>query len=245
MIVPDPLLEPALGALRVLRENTRLNFDLALRVGAVPAAGLYDAGFDLQGMECRWDRVEPAVPANEVISLVVTAAGPRPQGPVFKRVVELLDAIYGPPERRNPVSLDRLRLTGRKVALETRTRNGRLDVPYFLKNWLLTQYGRLFYLRSREGRYYTRRLVELVDTLVVDGKINTVVTGTPDQRKRLEDGLDAMEAGGEIAYGLFVSRQSIMSCYVTDRRDQHTHFVDGSDGGYTLAAAMWKRKLRR
>ena len=51
-----------------------------------------------------------------------------------------------------------------------------------------------------------------------------------------------MERDRLLTYGLFVSRESVMSCYVRDRRDEHIHFVDGADGGYTMAATMWKRK---
>ena len=53
-----------------------------------------------------------------------------------------------------------------------------------------------------------------------------------------------MERAGLLTYGLFVSRESVMSCYVSDRSDKHIHFVDGSDGGYTRAAGMLKQKLR-
>ncbi|MFT5165733.1 MAG: hypothetical protein ACI8P3_000961, partial [Saprospiraceae bacterium] len=41
-----------------------------------------------------------------------------------------------------------------------------------------------------------------------------------------------------------VSQESVMSCYVRNRDDQHIHFVDGSQGGYTQAAIMLKKKLR-
>ena len=45
-------------------------------------------------------------------------------------------------------------------------------------------------------------------------------------------------------FGLHVSNESVMSCYVRDRRDQHIHFVDGAEGGYTLASIVLKKKLR-
>lgn len=82
------------------------------------------------------------------------------------------------------------------------------------------------------------------DTLVIDGKINTVITGTAAQRASLQELLDGMEAAGEIVYGLHVSGASIMSCYVRNLHDDHIHFVDGSGGGYTQAARMLKSKLK-
>ncbi len=35
-----------------------------------------------------------------------------------------------------------------------------------------------------------------------------------------------------------------MLCYVEDRNDNHIHFVDGTDGGYTAAAKIFKTKLK-
>ena len=201
-----------------------------------------DDELDLDGMECRWDRVEPETPSHEVVSLLVTAGQHQSQGPLFRQVIDHIDDIYGSPESRNPVSVSRLRLKGSKVALEMRMRLGRFSLPYLLRNWTIVQWGRLFFMRRDRGRYYLERLVELTDTIVIDGRINTVVAGTSDQRRQLDDRLSAMERDGLLTYGLFVSRESVMSCYVRDRRDKHIHFVDGADGGYTMAAKMWKGK---
>ena len=80
------------------------------------------------------------------------------------------------------------------------------------------------------------------DTLVIDGRINTVISGTREQREMLVDQLKEMEAEGEIYYGLFVSKESVMSCYVRNIKEGHIHFVDGAEGGYTKAASVIKRK---
>lgn len=209
--------------------------------GAVGASAPGDE-LDLDGMECRWDRIKPETPSHEVVSLLVTAVQPQSQGPVFKQVIDHIDDIYGPPESRNPISVSRLKLKASKVALEMRTRLGRFSLPYLIRNWIMVQGGRLFFMPKDTGRYYVQRLVELTDTMVIDGRINTVVAGTSDQRRHLDDRLRAMEGDGLLTYGLFVSRESVMSCYVRDRRDKHIHFVDGADGGYTMAAKMWKGK---
>ena len=83
----------------------------------------------------------------------------------------------------------------------------------------------------------------MCDTLVIDGRINTIITGSVSQRKELEQLLNQMEQDGEILYGLHISNASIMSCYVRDLKDDHIHFVDGSDGGYTQAAKILKAKF--
>jgi hypothetical protein len=99
-----------------------------------------------------------------------------------------------------------------------------------------------FYFRTEKGKRYLHQLVDMSDTLVIDGKINTVISGTSQQRKLLEAELNKLEQDGDISYGLYVSKESVMSCYVRNLNEDHIHFVDGAEGGYTKAAGMLKRK---
>ncbi|MEL6615953.1 MAG: DUF3095 family protein, partial [Bacteroidota bacterium] len=176
---------------------------------------------DLQGMECRWDRVKPAERTHEVVSLLVVTRGEQHQAPIFKRVVDLLDAVYGAADSRNPISLSRLKLNGSwaKLATETRTKMGRLNPWVTARAWLGTRLGGGAFMKSTEGQRYLGQLVDLTDTLVIDGRINTVIAGSAAQREQLEAGLAEMEAEGLILYGLAVSPASVMSCYVSDRTD--------------------------
>ena len=113
---------------------------------------------------------------------------------------------------------------------------------YLFRNWFNTMLGSL-YFRTKTGKTYLNQLVALSDTLVMDGKINTVISGTNKQRELLQVALDEMEKNGEISYGLFVSKESVMSCYVRNMNEDHIHFVDGSEGGYTRAAGVLKKKI--
>ncbi len=206
---------------------------------------IQQASLDLTGMECRWDQIEPPVNKFEVVSLLVLSQNTQEQSVVFKNVLDIIDQIYGVPNKRNPISQEKLRLTTsfNRIETETLTRLGKIVPGYLIANWLMTWFGKLYLKFDKAGKYYLERLVELSDTLVLDGKINTVITGTSDQRKKLVAMLSDMEQTGKITFGWHASEQSVMSCYVRDRRDQHIHFVDGSDGGYTRAASMVKSKI--
>ncbi|MFK7845218.1 MAG: DUF3095 family protein [Rhodothermales bacterium] len=206
-----------------------------------------ESELDLNGMECRWDKVKPAVSAHEVVSLLVSNQQGQKQAQAFKQVVDLIDEIYGPHQLRNPVSRTGLQLKGtlEKIGLEMRTRLGGFNFLYLMKHWILTKFGAWFFFSREAGQQYVDEIVELTDTLVIDGRINTVIAGTTEQRRQLEEALNTLETAGLIHYGLFVSNESVMSCYVRDRKDKHIHFVDGADGGYTMAAKVWKQKLAR
>ncbi len=200
---------------------------------------------DLSGMQCRWDKIGPPEMDQEVVTLLVCVPTGKEQAALFAKVMEHVDGIYGPFPRRQPISVPRLiwKSTFKKMEMEMRVRKGRTSVLGLAGSWVAWLIGYV-YFRTSSGRNYLNSLVEMSDTLVLDGKINTVITGTPHQRAELQKALDAMEAAREIHYGLHVSSESVMSCYVHDLQDGHIHFVDGAEGGYTQAAGMLKRKLR-
>jgi Protein of unknown function (DUF3095) len=199
---------------------------------------------DLSGMQCRWDRIKPPENYFEVVSLLVIAREGVSQSSAFKKVMDIMDAIYGDPQKRKPITVGKLRLkaTLAKIGLEMRARMGGFRPFYLLTNWIKTSIG-YFYFKTKKGKVYLHNLVDMSDTLVIDGRINTVISGTALQRELLETALNKIERDGEIFYGLYVSNESVMSCYVRDLKDGHVHFVDGAEGGYTKAAGVIKQKI--
>ncbi len=199
---------------------------------------------DLSGMQCRWDKIKPPENYDEVVSLLVIAQDGIKQTEAFKKVIDLLDKIYGVPEKRTPISTSRLRLkaTLKKIGTEMRVKLRGYKLFYLMKTWFTTLLGTL-YFRTKLGKNYLVQLVDMSDTLVIDGRINTVISGTAHQREQLETALDELEQTGLIQYGLFVSKESVMSCYVRSMDEHHIHFVDGSEGGYTKAAGVLKKKI--
>ncbi len=199
---------------------------------------------DLSGMQCRWDKIKPPQNYNEVVSLVVIACDGNKQAKVFKKVIDFIDEIYGKPETRTPISVAKLKLkaTLKKIGEEMKVKIGGYRPLLVFKNWLTTMMG-VLYFKTKPGKNYLTQLVDFSDTLVIDGKINTVISGTSIQRELLENALNELEIKNEIIYGLFVSKESVMSCYVRNMGNNHVHFVDGSDGGYTKAAGVLKTKI--
>jgi len=198
---------------------------------------------DLTGMQCRWDRIKPPKNIYEVVSLLAIARGSVNQSLAFKKVIDSVDAIYGTVQNRTPITVEKLRLksTLAKIGLEVRARMGGFNIFNFINTWIRTNLG-YFYFKTRKGRVYLHNLVSTSDTLVIDGRINTVISGTAEQREMLVNELNKLEAEGEILYGYHISKESVMSCYVRNINDKHIHFIDGAEGGYTKAAGVIKKK---
>ncbi|MCX2451616.1 DUF3095 domain-containing protein [Pedobacter sp. PLR] len=201
---------------------------------------------DLTGMQCRWDKIDPPENNQEIVTLLIIAKEGRRSSLVFSKVIDQLEEIYGSLQKRQPISVNKLRLksTFARLKMEMRARIGSTKLFELIQNWLINGYGYI-YFRTEKGKNYLNRLVEMSDTLVIDGRINTVISGNETQRLLLENALDLMEKSGDILYGIHLSRNSVMSCYVRDLENDHIHFVDGSEGGYTQAARQLKGKIAK
>lgn len=200
---------------------------------------------DLDGMQCRWDKINPPKKDNEIVTLLITAAEGIEQSEAFRKVFLVLDEIYGVPRHRQPISVSKLKLNTSfsRLGSEMKAKIGHISIWKFINTWVTNLYG-FIYFRTGKGLRYLKRLVEMSDTLVIDGRINTVISGTEQQRLQLNKELDLLEKNGFILYGMHVSASAVMSCYVRDLEDGHIHFVDGSEGGYTKAAGILKNKLK-
>jgi hypothetical protein len=201
---------------------------------------------DLEGMNCRWDKIEPPGKRLEIVCLIIDARNENSQRTAFQKVMNSIDSIYGSPRKRKPLSTQQLHLkvSWKRIITESKVKFGHLSFFYVLWNWLLTGFGPFYFAVNDEGKQYLKELVEWSDTLVIDGRIHTIITGTERQRAELVKILDELETTGDILYGIHISPQSIMSCYVRKGEKQHLHFVDGSEGGYTKAAGVLKKKWR-
>lgn len=202
------------------------------------------AELDLSGMQCRWDKIDPPEHSQEIVTLLIMAVGVVSPALVFSKVIRHIDEIYGPPQKRQPISVAKLKLKSSfdRLSVEMRARIGKIRFFELLKSWLINLYGYI-YFQTESGKNYLNRLVEMSDTLVMDGRINTVISGNENQRYQLLKVLDELEQAGELVYGMHISGDSVMSCYVRDLKDGHVHFVDGAEGGYTQAARQLKAKL--
>ncbi|QDO94432.1 DUF3095 domain-containing protein [Formosa sediminum] len=202
-------------------------------------------GLDLEGMECRWNKIPPPQHSNEVVSLLITATNASQQAPIFQKILEHTNAVYGSLRHRNPISIPKLKLSFNYMRIKTELKVSKrtAGILNVLKVWMNNIIGKYYYLPTQNGQNYLKELTQLSDILVIDGRINMVISGTTTQRQKLTGYLDDLEQNGEILYGRYVSNSSIMSCYVRNRNAKHIHFVDGGNSGYTRAAKVLKGKL--
>ncbi|AFL79615.1 Protein of unknown function (DUF3095) [Aequorivita sublithincola DSM 14238] len=202
---------------------------------------------NLEGMECRWDEIYPNETDKKVICLLVDCDDESKQAEVYGAIMNEIELIFGNLEKRNPISTLKLKLNTSlaKIRKEMLMKLGKHQITYLISNWVVTHIGKYYFQFFKSGKLYKHRITQLSDTIMLDGFLNTVITGTDEQVDKLKILLDDLELRKEIIYGMHITHASIMSCYIEDREEKHVHFVDGTEGGYTSAAIMFKDKLKK
>ena len=200
---------------------------------------------NLQGMECKWDKIKPPQKGNEVLTFIISAATVASQSELYSEVLKKIDLIYGEDRIRHPLSAGKLKMVHHlsRFKNEVKMKYKKVTSRQIAANWWLSIAGSIFAKYTRPGKNYIHDLIQLTETLLLDGSINTVITGEESQRKELLAYLDQLEGENKLKYGYYTSSSSILSCFVTALDDYHIHFLDGDNGGYTQASKVLKAKM--
>jgi hypothetical protein len=201
---------------------------------------------NLEGMECRWEEVNPDQNQAIVVCLLLDSVEEKAQREVYKEILSKMDEIFGTFNDRQPIKSERLKLDASlyKIWEEMKVSLANKSWSYFLKNWIKTNIGRAYFSLSKSGKQYLKQIGQLSHSFMLDGMINTIFTADQNKIDRFTSFLDELEAEHKIIYGIHVTHASVMSCYVLDMKTSHSHFVDGTEGGYTSAAKMLKVKKK-
>ncbi|WP_231717804.1 DUF3095 family protein [Nonlabens sp. YIK11] len=200
---------------------------------------------NLEGMECKWDKISPPQEQNEVLALIINATDVSLQHDIYTAILKEMDRIYGEDHQRNPVTMEHLKMVNSLSQLknEIKVKYATSGLRKIISTAARSIFGSFYVKYTEKGRNYLNELIQLTEVLLLDGSINTVIAGTVEKRKEFFKMLDNMERNDQIQYGYYSSKSSILSCYVTAIDDYHIHFLDGDNGGYTRASKVLKKKL--
>lgn len=209
-----------------------------------------------QGFQCRWQ----AIPARKahIVSLMVSAAAtdPNSQRVVYRRILKGIAAAaqLGMTDL-HPVTPGGLSLTTapKDLRIEGSIRSGQARgwrfQRYATGARVLAAIGRLlmrFGLRLGDfnGANYGQHVAANTDFQKFDGTLRMVLDVSARELAGILEYLELERSSGQVVYGHQISESALMTCFIQDFSGNHIHFVDGSDGGYALAAKQLKGQLR-
>lgn len=209
---------------------------------------------DFSGFECRWKDIPS--PHGETVSLLVMATCNtiEEKNTVYLEVLDEIQKHFGSVENHRPIQKKYLQLTthAKDLSDEIKIRAGSGSMSArLIYAWLLPWKIRLgrYWMKKRKRALdadwgkYKDTLVANTDFRKFDDKLRMVISGSSEQRDRLVQFLENQYRNGLLVYGVHVSSKALMTCVISDYNQDHVHFVDGSDGGYAMAALGLKQRL--
>jgi Protein of unknown function (DUF3095) len=217
----------------------------------VPSEGA--AEVDLSGFECRWQPIKSE--RGVMLSLLVLARekAQADKTATYREVLRVLEGILGN-NSGHPVTLRRLQLKGPfgDYSVEARARSAaaqgeRFDLAYAHARKKASIGKALRLMGASAGgfdsRKYPLELIQNCDFRKFDDVLRMVLDVSPKQAAAIDEVLEQLRGHGTLVYGTHRSTSALMTCFVRSFSGDHVHFIDGSDGGYALAAKQLKAQL--
>ena len=213
------------------------------------------ANGSFEGFECRWNEIPS--PHEETVAILVQALEQKVSSKetIYSEVSQKILEIYGHEEEHHPLQLEQLSLTSsqKKLSCEVRIRTAFQSFwnrwSYALKLQLLVYTGKFLMAMNVKTENvdwgkYKQKLIANTDYRKFDEILRMILSGTSDQRSRLIIYLKQLHDERKIVFGIHASPSALMTCLIFNYDTDHIHFLDGSNGGYAMAAKEMKRQLK-
>lgn len=204
---------------------------------------------NVTGLECRWQNIPST--KGEIIALIVESD----DSAEYQLVIDKIRDLFGADDVWKPIDETLLKMTwnNRFLSIERRIRTVGTTIFTKIGYWFRMRIMKVTgdYLMRKKIRTqttdwgdYKSDLSNNTDFKKFDGVIRLVMSGSVAQRELLEEWLSIRYSQGKLVYGLNSSPTAMITCLLFGYMKNHVHFVDGSAGGYTKAAAALKRRKR-
>jgi hypothetical protein len=207
------------------------------------------------GFECRWNEIPSPHGENLTLIVQVLADNIDEQQRLYAQFLKEIQRIYGEDHHHHPLREKLLilassrRLLSAEAKIKTVLKKKQETFKALLKLKLLCWLGKWLMLRKVKTEHtdwgqYKQQLILNTDYRKFDEILRMVISGTKEQRLELCSILEKAHSQGKIAYGIHVSTGSLITCMVKDYDKDHLHFLDGSNGGYAMAAKKMKEQIK-
>lgn len=202
------------------------------------------------GLTCRWNKIISK--KGVTMSLLITPLPLSDNSQMGTVVHEISDILGGNLEEGNPVNIElssyksvteclqqelRFHPGWRSAGYMKRVVEIGMAVPLF--GWGLHNY-------FPKANHYYHNLKSHADFQKYDDTLRMIIDCTPEQSRNIEAYLLQAEEKGQLIFGLHRSDAAQMTCYVESLGDgEHLHFIDGSNGGYSLASIRLKEQMKK
>lgn len=210
---------------------------------------------DLSGLECRWNKIPSD--KDEVLSIIIKSIikDENERSKFYKDCFGVIEQIYGDASDYAPITEEKMSLTARPKLLGGEMLIRSYPARFFKRMLYIL---RLYYMQVA-GWYLMRNGIETKNTRWGEYKsdfvknadfrkfsdgLKLVVSGTVEQKRLLRSYLKKKHRENKLVFGTHSSPAAMTTCFVTDYQGKHVHFIDGTEGGYAMAAMELKQQMK-
>ena len=207
-----------------------------------------EGDLELTGLSCRWNPLQSR--RGRIMALLVQSRA-EPAAKVYDELLAELNRIYdGHFDEMNPVSNESLSYQSMAECIRGESRFHTRKTGSYFKRLVEIVFAVLVFkyrippMFFNAGRYQTS-MREHSDHRKFDDMLRMILDCSDEQVEAIRVYLEGRRLEGKLCYGIHLSDVALMTCFLQDIQDgQHIHFIDGGDGGYTMAAKQLKEQLR-
>lgn len=198
----------------------------------------------LDGLSCRWQPI-PTL-KGVVLSLLIKSKTDR-KSHLYSQIVDKINVVTK--GSYNPVNHEVMTY---KSFLQGLSDDSKMNSNIFSKNYFarLIQYLASYFSftfksdKLFESQKYAKSINLHSDYRKFDDTLKMIIDCTIDQKNEIKSYLCSLKA--DIYYGIHESDSAMMTCFVESINEGgHIHFIDGSDGGYAMAALELKKQMQQ
>jgi len=209
---------------------------------------------DLEGLSCRWEPL--AAQRGVMLSLLIQSrSGNRDESAkVYQTILaEITENLGQDFSKCRPVKPQNMKFTWPPKGLKTEAQATHGGIGYRRK--LISLYKESFIqwvmdlFKLSAGGFnapvYRQELHDNSDYLKFDDMIRMVIDCSKEDIIALERILKQHHDSGQIVYGMHEADSALMTCLLFSlEQSKHVHFIDGSNGGFAIAARQLKQQLK-
>ena len=209
---------------------------------------------DFTGFSCRWEEVPSS--KEETIATVLKIRNYADRDNMMQEILAKIKSIFGETIDFHPISTEHLKIahSGNSHNNEARVfSNKTKGLAYLVKlvqikiEAFITQLAMTYNLPIKFQWYHLNLLKQYQvlssDFFKYDGSLKTVISCNTSAREEWEIYLKELKDRGDIFYGIHISHSAVITCLLQANSQQEVHFIDGSNGGYALAAKRMKIQM--
>jgi len=198
---------------------------------------------DISGLECRWETIKS--PKDDTLSIIIKTQYEE----YYEQILKDIETVIGDNSTRHPIVEKAMKLSFKNKDLNYEA--SIYSQNFFFKHLIILKLKFINLLgyvliNNKIGQWssYKNKVVATTDTEKFDDVLRMVVSTTKDETLKLEEYLQNQYQNNKLNFGIHKSDSALMTCLIFQRHGKHIHFVDGSNGGYALAAKDFKKRTQ-